>query len=98
MKRMLVLLIIVSIVSVFVSGCLNPPNHIPPGYEVKDYCEKDNDCVRLKSCCDCGYGKYVNIYNQGEECTGLVCKCAIANSYGKCQNNKCVAVANGTIQ
>ncbi len=85
--------------SLLLAGCLNPPNNIPPGYEVKDYCQKDSDCVRLNSCCDCGLGLYVNTYNQNEtECTGPRCMCAIANSYGKCQSNKCVAIANTTGQ
>jgi eight-cysteine-cluster-containing protein len=73
-----------------------PPDNIPPGYEVKDYCEKDADCVRLNSCCDCGPGQYVNTYNQQAECQPgePVCKCAIQLSHGECQDNRCVAVAD----
>jgi eight-cysteine-cluster-containing protein len=73
-----------------------PPPPIPPGYEVKDYCEKDSDCVRLNSCCDCGLGQYVNIYNQQPECPKDQprCLCPIADSRGECQDNKCVAVSN----
>ena len=88
-------------------GCINtppannstiiPPQNnttaiIPPGYEVKDYCQKDSDCVRLNSCCDCGIGVYVNTYNQVPECTGVRCMCATRLSKGACQASKCVAV------
>ncbi len=66
---------------------------VPPGYEVRDYCEQDPDCVRLKKCCDCGAGEYVNIYNQDNpSCTGPQCLCAIQDSVGVCRKNRCVAV------
>jgi len=75
---------------------------VPPGYEVKDYCEKDSDCVRLNKCCDCGLGEYVNIYNQQPECPPGEprCMCPIALSHGECNESRCVAVAgygNGTV-
>ncbi|MDD5171495.1 MAG: eight-cysteine-cluster domain-containing protein [Candidatus ainarchaeum sp.] len=74
------------------AGCIQTPS-VPPGYEVKDYCEKDSDCVRLDKCCDCGLGEYVNTYNQqNPECTGPQCLCSIMLSKGVCQENKCVAV------
>jgi eight-cysteine-cluster-containing protein len=63
---------------------------IPPGYEVPDYCQKDSDCVRLNSCCDCGLGQYANIYNQKPPCTGPRCMCAIMLADISCNNNKCV--------
>ncbi len=74
----------------------NNSTAVPPGYEVKDYCQKDGDCVRLNSCCDCGLGVYVNTYNQKPECPPgePVCKCAIAPSKGVCQSSRCVAVAD----
>ncbi|MEW6722514.1 MAG: eight-cysteine-cluster domain-containing protein [Candidatus Micrarchaeota archaeon] len=73
----------------------NNTTTVPPGYEVKDYCRQDSDCVRLNSCCDCGLGQYVNIYNQQPECTeGPSCMCPIALSHGECEDNKCIAVAN----
>lgn len=87
------------ILGLLVAGCIQaPPGNnttaIPPGYEVKDYCIKDSDCVRLNKCCDCGLGEYVNIYNQqNPECTGPRCMCPIALSKGVCQGNRCVAVA-----
>jgi len=74
-----------------IAGCTQQAT--PPGYGVKDYCQKDSDCVRLNKCCDCGLGEYVNIYNQGPECTGPRCLCPIAISHGGCQENKCVAVS-----
>ena len=85
-----------------IAGCVQTPpppanntTTVPPGYEVKDYCQKDGDCVRLNSCCDCGLGVYVNTYNQKPECAPgePVCKCAIALSHGECQSGRCVAVA-----
>jgi len=74
----------------------NNTTAVPPGYEVKDYCQKDGDCVRLNSCCDCGLGVYVNTYNQKPECPPgePVCKCAIAPSKGVCESARCVAVAD----
>jgi len=67
---------------------------IPPGYEVQDYCEKDSDCVRLNSCCDCGDGVYVNTYHQQNvECDGHRCMCPIRDTVGKCEKNKCIAVS-----
>jgi eight-cysteine-cluster-containing protein len=66
---------------------------VPPGYEVKDYCEKDMDCVRQKKCCDCGAGEYVNRYNLDDpSCTGPACACPIQESIGICRKNACVAV------
>ncbi len=66
----------------------------PPGYEVKDYCQQDSDCVRLNSCCDCGAGQYVNIYNQQPACAPGQprCMCPVSNSEGACISNRCVAV------
>ncbi|MFN7991366.1 MAG: eight-cysteine-cluster domain-containing protein [Candidatus Micrarchaeia archaeon] len=82
-----------------VAGCLQAPpangtnQTVPPGYEVKDYCKTNDDCVRQQSCCDCGLGVYVNRFNYNSSpCTGPVCKCAIRDSKGECQGNKCVAV------
>ncbi|MCI0503819.1 eight-cysteine-cluster domain-containing protein [Candidatus Micrarchaeota archaeon] len=71
----------------------NNTSVIPPGYEVKDYCEKDGDCVRLNRCCDCGLGEYVNKYNQQPECPPgePQCMCPIALSHGQCQSGRCVA-------
>ncbi len=79
------------------NGTISPPANnttsIPPGYEVKDYCRIDEDCVRLNRCCDCGLGQYVNIYSQeNPECTGPQCGCPISLSKGECQDNKCIAV------
>jgi eight-cysteine-cluster-containing protein len=73
----------------------NNTTGIPPGYEVKDYCKADTDCVRLNKCCDCGIGEYVNQYHQVEPlCTGPQCGCPIQLSHGECQDNKCTAVAD----
>ncbi len=98
------------ILGLLIAGCVQPPpptgnnttngttgnnsTFIPPGYEVKDYCEKDSDCVRLNKCCDCGLGEYVNKYNQQPECPPGQprCMCAIALSEGKCDGNVCIAV------
>ncbi len=89
------------IFSLLIYGCTNPPpannstsntTNIPPGYEVKDYCQKDSDCVRMNSCCDCGSGTYVNAYNQVPQCNSTRCMCATRLSTGACQSNKCVAV------
>jgi len=67
---------------------------IPPGYEVKDYCVKDSDCVRQNKCCDCGLGDYVNRYNlDNPNCTGPRCMCPIALSEGVCNSSRCAAVA-----
>ncbi len=75
---------------------VTPPENnttIPAGYEVKDYCQQDSDCVRLNSCCDCGAGTYVNKYNQQQPiCSGPRCLCPVAPSSGACVDNKCVAV------
>jgi len=100
MKSEFVILVIVGLVLV---GCVQnppPPNVtgnnttiIPPGYEVKDYCQKDSDCVRLHKCCDCGMGEYVNIYNQqNPDCPGPRCLCAEMASKGVCKSNRCIAV------
>ena len=105
------ILAIALILGLLAAGCIQPPGtgnnttvappannttSVPPGYDVKDYCEEDGDCVRLNKCCDCGLGEYVNAYNQeNPECTGPQCKCAVALSHGECQDNKCVAVAGG---
>jgi eight-cysteine-cluster-containing protein len=78
----------------------NNTTAVPPGYEVKDYCQKDADCVRLNKCCDCGLGEYVNTYNQKPECPPGEprCMCPIALSKGICQSNRCVAAAeNATV-
>ncbi|MFH1222457.1 MAG: eight-cysteine-cluster domain-containing protein [Candidatus Micrarchaeota archaeon] len=95
MKAILVLLA----VGLLIFGCIQPPvppgnnTVIPPGYEVKDYCQKDGDCVRLNKCCDCGAGEYVNTYDQQQpNCTGPRCMCAIMDSKGQCIANKCTAV------
>ncbi len=75
------------------SNATNITIQIPAGYEVKDYCEKDGDCVRQNECCDCGPGEYVNRYNlETPNCTGPVCACAGQPSMGVCRQNKCVAV------
>jgi len=73
----------------------NNTTAVPPGYEVKDYCQKDSDCVRLNSCCDCGLGVYVNTYNQKPECPPGEprCACAMRLSHGECNASRCVAVA-----
>ncbi len=77
----------------------NSNSSIPPGYEVTDYCQVDSDCVRLNSCCDCGFGTYVNIYNQQAQCIRKPrCMCPIALSKGVCINNKCAAKAAGIIE
>lgn len=66
---------------------------VPPGYEVKDYCVQDSDCVRQQECCDCGLGEYVNIYNvEAPVCTPPQCACPMMRSSGACQGNRCVAV------
>jgi eight-cysteine-cluster-containing protein len=80
------------------NGTVIPPANnttgIPPGYEVKDYCRIDEDCVRLNKCCDCGLGEYVNIYNQQNPvCEGPQCACPVGSSRGVCEENRCVAVA-----
>ena len=75
----------------------NNTTTVPPGYEASGYCQQDSDCVRLKKCCDCGMGEYVNIYHQAEPaCGGPECACASALSHGECRNNSCVAVQNIT--
>jgi hypothetical protein len=101
MRRILVFGIVLALL---VFGCVqNPPANItnnsstnstfPPGYEVKDYCQKDSDCVRLAKCCDCGDGEYVNTYHQEDPvCTGPRCMCAIRDTIGKCEKGKCVAI------
>jgi len=67
---------------------------IPPGFDVKDFCKKDADCVRQAKCCDCGLGEYVNRFHlENMNCTGPQCLCPIALSRGECRENKCVAVA-----
>jgi eight-cysteine-cluster-containing protein len=100
MRRLMALGIVLALL---VFGCVQyPPTNItgnssnnsttfPPGYEVKDYCQKDGDCVRLEKCCDCGDGEYVNQYHQAPPCTGPRCMCAIRDTVGKCQMNRCVA-------
>jgi hypothetical protein len=88
----------VSNVSNYTAPPSPPPNAtgkavIPPGYEVKDYCMQDSDCVRQRKCCDCGIGEYVNFYNlEDPVCAGPSCACPIMRSNGACVNNKCVAV------
>ncbi len=75
---------------VLLAGCLKS---YPPGYEIADYCQQDSDCVRLNKCCDCGMGTYVNTYHQQKlDCPGPRCMCAIMNTRGACQDNRCVAV------
>ena len=98
--------VFLAIIFLLITGCtvtVPPCNYtnatancsIPAGYEVKDYCKTDGDCVRLEKCCDCGLGEYVNIYNQKyPECPGPRCLCATALSKGLCQGNKCIAVAS----
>lgn len=57
------------------------------------YCDSDADCVRKNSCCDCGLGDYINKKYQVEvSCQGPRCLCPIADSVGKCVNNRCAAV------
>lgn len=99
------------LLTILVLGCLqqkpsenatNMTNNttVPSGYEVKDYCENDSDCVRVNKCCDCGLGEYVNRYNQQPECPKDQprCLCATALSHGECQNNKCAAVPDKQTQ
>ena len=93
MGRALFVLVLVGLLA---AGCIQmppvPPTY-PPGYEAKDYCQKDSDCVRQGSCCDCGLGVYVNTYHLNTSaCNGPRCMCAIALSKGECQLNRCVAV------
>ncbi|MFH1199859.1 MAG: hypothetical protein V1708_02220 [Candidatus Micrarchaeota archaeon] len=62
----------------------------------QDYCNADSDCVRQGNCCDCGLGKYVNRkYAQEVSCTSPRCMCAIRESKGVCEKNKCKAVPVG---
>ncbi len=89
----------------FVSGCVlelpagnntntsgNNSTIIPPGYTVKDYCERDSDCYRQVKCCDCGLGEYVNKYNLDNPiCTSPRCLCPISDTIGKCAGNRCIA-------
>ncbi|HSB46695.1 MAG TPA: eight-cysteine-cluster domain-containing protein [Candidatus Bilamarchaeum sp.] len=86
----------VAVADVFPPPPENNTTGIPPGYEVNDFCKADKDCVRLKRCCDCGAGVYVNIYHQSEvDCSGQpACMCPIELSHGECQANKCVAVTD----
>ena len=95
---------------IIISGCLqinsgtNSTEHnitilnntIPPGYEVKDYCKVDSDCVRAENCCDCGLGVYINKYNNpSTNCNGKPrCMCAITLSKGICKENKCTAITD----
>ena len=92
------------------AGCVSPPqggvnatnqtnvsnSTVPPGYEVKDYCQSSADCIKLNSCCDCGVGVYVNRYNQAPQCPqgSPRCMCASIPSHAECQQNKCVGVAD----
>ena len=93
-------LLVLVLLGIFLFGCITPPpppgnnTTIPPGYEVRDYCKTDSDCVRLNKCCDCGLGEYVNKYNQVEvDCSGgPLCKCATFDSRGECENNRCIGV------
>ncbi len=79
-----------------ITGPANVTIPVPPGYEVKDYCEKDGDCVRQRKCCDCGPGEYVNRYNlDNPECSGPQCACPTQESLGMCRKNACVAVPLG---
>ena len=94
MKAALIVLVLVA--GLLAAGCIQlspvPPAY-PPGYEVKDYCVKDSDCVRQNKCCNCGLGEYVNTYHLNtSECNGPRCMCPIALSEGVCQGHRCVAV------
>ncbi len=93
MNATLIVLILAGLLAI---GCIQAPPVppiIPPGYEVKDYCEKDADCVRQNKCCDCGLGEYVNTYHlNASECNGPRCLCAMALSKGVCQEHRCVGV------
>lgn len=54
------------------------------------HCQKDSDCVRKNSCCDCGVGVWVNSkYNPDVICE-YTCACAISDTVGVCENNTCI--------
>ena len=75
---------------VLLAGCVKT---YPSGYDAKDYCLKDSDCVRLSKCCDCGIGEFVNSYHQEiPDCPGPRCLCPTSLSVGACQDNTCVAI------
>jgi eight-cysteine-cluster-containing protein len=75
------------------ANATNTTIQIPAGYEVKDYCVKDGDCVRQNQCCDCGPGEYVNRYNlDNPDCNGSACTCQPQASMGVCRQNKCMTV------
>ncbi len=62
-----------------------------PAYTTQ--CDKDADCVRRHSCCDCGLGTWVNAkYNPDLVCDQM-CECAIRDAVGVCENNTCVGKA-----
>jgi len=87
------LFVLVLAAGLLAAGCTQGPPAYPPGYEAKDYCRKDSDCVRQNKCCDCGLGEYVNTYHlNASECNGPRCLCPIALSKGVCRENACTAV------
>ncbi len=58
-----------------------------------DYCERDEDCVRQGSACDCGYGTWVNrrFFAPAPE-DAPRCACAFRDARGACKENHCVGV------
>ncbi|MBU1197094.1 hypothetical protein KJ765_01130 [Candidatus Micrarchaeota archaeon] len=61
-------------------------------YQDEAYCEKDSDCVRQGSCCDCGLGKYINKDHYEEVICEAQCLCASYPSRGICEDHQCKAV------
>jgi hypothetical protein len=58
-----------------------------------DYCERDWDCVRQSSTCDCGLGEWVNHRFYRPVPDGApVCACAWRDAMGACRENHCVGV------
>lgn len=95
----MILLIVLSLSVILLSACQNT-TRINIGNQNENttlsnekYCERDTDCVRQKSCCDCGLGNYVNkkYYSQTECATQ--CMCATVDSIGKCIDNECTGQA-----
>jgi|GEM_PF-6697583 len=58
--------------------------------EYLSICEKDGDCVRQPSCCDCGVGRWVNEKYRSNVTCENTCKCAIMDAVGVCENSTCV--------
>ncbi len=100
MRSYFAFLVIIGIL-ILGAGCISGPQggggnetnimNYPPGYEVKDYCERDSDCFRQVKCCDCGEGEYVNKYHiENPLCSGPRCLCPIMDTVGACRSNRCV--------